>query len=135
MAASKYELRAASYEATDLQSRLPLMAAGRCVIRAIRFQDSAYGSIAVTVSSSRVQRSGGRCAVGELANLVSIVAKETQADKSSLDLSPFLTQPVKTQNPFKGELSHGIVEEDVQQGVQAGRGAAAGARGFPGRGG
>ena len=25
-----------------------------------------------------------------------------------MDLSPFLTQPVKTQNPFKGELSHGL---------------------------
>jgi len=26
-----------------------------------------------------------------------------------LDLPPFLTQPVKTQNPFKGELSHGVI--------------------------
>jgi hypothetical protein len=30
-----------------------------------------------------------------------------------MDLSPFLTQPVKTQNPSKGELSHGVVEKDV----------------------
>jgi AbiV family abortive infection protein len=51
-----------------------------------------------------------------------------------LDLPPFLTQPVKTQNPFKGELSHGIVEKDVHQGVQAGRGPAVGAREFAGRG-
>src|ERR1700749_1621035 len=29
-----------------------------------------------------------------------------------LDLPPFLTQAVKTQNPFKGELSHGVVEKD-----------------------
>ena len=34
-----------------------------------------------------------------------------------LDLPPFLTQPVKTQNPFKGELSHGVVEKDIHQGV------------------
>jgi hypothetical protein len=27
----------------------------------------------------------------------------------ALDLPPFLTQPVKTQNPFKGELSHGVI--------------------------
>jgi hypothetical protein len=27
----------------------------------------------------------------------------------TLDLSPFLTQPVKTQNPSKGELSYGVV--------------------------
>ena len=34
-----------------------------------------------------------------------------------VDLPPFLTQSVKTQNPFKGELSHGVVEKDVHQGV------------------
>ena len=38
-----------------------------------------------------------------------------------MDLPPFLTQSVKTQNPCKGELSHGVVEKDVHQGVQAGR--------------
>ncbi len=32
--------------------------------------------------------------------------------KDRVDLSPFLTQAVKTQNPFKGELSHGVVEKD-----------------------
>src|SRR3977135_779422 len=42
-----------------------------------------------------------------------------------LDLSPFLTQPVKAQNPSKGELSHGVVEKDVHERVQAGCGAAA----------
>src|SRR5215471_18659808 len=47
-----------------------------------------------------------------------------------MDLSGDLRQPVKTQNPSKGELSHGIVEKDVHQGVQAGRSAAAGARGI-----
>ncbi len=31
-----------------------------------------------------------------------------------LDLSPFLTQAAKTQNPFKGELSHGVVETDMR---------------------
>jgi transposase-like protein len=39
----------------------------------------------------------------------------------SLDLPPFLTQPVKTQNPMNGELSHGIVTQAVHQGVQTGR--------------
>src|SRR5271156_3536460 len=52
----------------------------------------------------------------------------------SVDLPPFLTQPVKTQNPSKGELSHGVVEKDVHQGVQAGCGAAAGTREFDRRG-
>ena len=41
-----------------------------------------------------------------------------------MDLFPFLTQAVKSQNPFKGELSHGIVEKGVQRGVQAGGGPA-----------
>lgn len=43
-----------------------------------------------------------------------------------LDLSPFLTQTVKTQNPLNGELSHGSVTQAVHQGVQAGRRTAAG---------
>ncbi|MGH7389900.1 MAG: hypothetical protein ACREM3_10660 [Candidatus Rokuibacteriota bacterium] len=89
MAASKHELRAASYEAADLQSSLPMMAASRCAIRAIRFQDTAIGSIAVTVSTSRVQRSGGRCPVGDLANLVSMVVEQTQADKRHPFLATF----------------------------------------------
>src|SRR5579883_2003592 len=46
-----------------------------------------------------------------------------------MDLYGDLRQPVKTQNPSKGKLSHGLVEKDVHQGVQAGRGAALGARG------
>jgi hypothetical protein len=50
-----------------------------------------------------------------------------------LDLPPFLTQPVKTQNPMNGELSHGIVTQAVHQGVQAGRCTAAGSRGFTSR--
>jgi hypothetical protein len=54
--------------------------------------------------------------------------------RSRMDLSPFLTQPVKTQNPSKGELSHGVVEKDVHAGVQAGGGSASGAGGIHGRG-
>src|SRR5450432_4079009 len=53
--------------------------------------------------------------------------------KIALDLSPFLRQAVKTQNPFKGELSHGIVEKDFHQGVQAGGDPAVGTRGIAGR--
>jgi transposase-like protein len=30
---------------------------------------------------------------------------------AAMDLSPFLTQAVKTQNPFKGELGHGVVKK------------------------
>jgi hypothetical protein len=89
MAASKHELRAATYEAPDLQSSLPMIAASRCVIRAIRFQGTDFGSIALTVSTSRIQRSGGRCPVGDLASLVSLVAVQTQADKPNAFLATF----------------------------------------------
>ena len=45
-----------------------------------------------------------------------------------MDLSPFLTQTVKTQFSANGELSHGSVTQDVHEGVQAGCRAAAGRR-------
>lgn len=89
MSGSKHELQKATYEASDLQSSLPMMAAGRCAIRSIRFQDNAIGSIAVTVNTSRVQRSGGRCPIGDLAALVTMVAKQTQADKHHAFLATF----------------------------------------------
>jgi hypothetical protein len=37
--------------------------------------------------------------------------------RSGLDWSPILRQTVKTQNPLKGELSHGIVSQAVYEGV------------------
>src|ERR1035441_198167 len=65
--------------------------------------------------------------------LKKVLKEETQWD--IVDLPPFLTQSVKTQNPLNGELSHGIISQAVHQGVQAGRGTAAGSRGIVGRGG
>ena len=44
---------------------------------------------------------------------------------TGMDLPPFLTQLVKAQNPWNGDLSHGLVTQDVYQGVQAGCRAAA----------
>ena len=68
------------------------------------------------------------------ADVRDIALSQKASSRVVLDLPPFLTQAVKTQNPFKGELSHGVVKKNVHQGVQAGCGAAAGARGFPWRG-
>src|SRR5215472_4872055 len=51
-----------------------------------------------------------------------------------LDLPPLLRQTVKTRNPMNGESSPGFVTQAVQQGIQAGRGSAAGVRGIVGRG-
>jgi hypothetical protein len=51
-----------------------------------------------TLSNTRAEAAGG---IDDKCGLTS--------KKDYLDLSPFLTQTVKTQNPFKGELSHGDI--------------------------
>jgi hypothetical protein len=89
MTVSKYELRAASYEAADLKTSLPMMAASRCAVKAIRFNDDIWGSISVSISTSRVQRSGGRCELEDLAELVVLVAEETLENKKSSFLDTF----------------------------------------------
>src|SRR5258708_302208 len=58
----------------------------------------------------------------------------TEDVEVGVDLPPFLRQTVKTQNPMNGESSHGFVTQAVHQGIQAGRGSAAGGRGIAGRG-
>lgn len=98
MTVSQHELRGASYEAADLQTSLPMMAANRCAIRSVRFNDDAYGSVSITVSTSRVQRSGGRCSVDDLADLVRTVAEETLESKT---------------NAFLGSFAHSIPLDDL----------------------
>lgn len=88
MTASKQELRRASYEAPDLQTSLPMMAAGRNAISTVRF-DSSDGSFSVTPSTSRVQRSGGRCTIDNLAAMVALVATATKANKTHPFLETF----------------------------------------------
>ena len=89
MTVSKHELRAATYEADDLQTSLPMMAATRCAIRSIRFEGDVSGSVAVTISTSRVQKSGGRCSVENLAALVKFVAEGIQANRQHDFLNTF----------------------------------------------
>src|ERR1035441_3332798 len=48
----------------------------------------------------------------------SCVTRRTSGSRG-MDLPPLLTQPVKTQNPMNGELSHGIVTQAVHQGVRS----------------
>jgi hypothetical protein len=43
-----------------------------------------------------------------------------------MDLSLFVAQPAKPQNPFNGELSHGVVKKEIHQEVQVGCTAAVG---------
>jgi hypothetical protein len=88
MTASKHELRRASYEAADLQTSLPMMATGRSAISSLRF-DGSDGSFFVTPSTSRVQRSGGRCTIEGLAAMVRLIATATRSGKSSPFLETF----------------------------------------------
>lgn len=87
---SKFELHGASYEGSDLQVTAPMLAASRSVIRNVHFRDPlAHTTHGVTLSTSRVQRSGGRCSVSELAALVSEVGRKIRANKKNAFLSSF----------------------------------------------
>lgn len=88
MAGTKHEVRRASYEAPDLQTSLPMMAASRTAISSVRF-DGSNGSFSVTPSTSRVQRSGGRCVVDQLAAVVRLVASSVKAGKTHPFLETF----------------------------------------------
>ena len=103
MTVSKHELRGASYEAADLQTSLPMMAASRCAIRSLRFIDDVHGSLSVTTSTSRVQRSGGRCKVEDLAEFVRRVARETLTAKP---------------NPFLGTFAQSIPMDELPAGTE-----------------
>jgi hypothetical protein len=89
MGGSKYELQFTTYEAPDLRTAMPMIAASRSVVRAVRFEDKTKGNVAVTASTSRVQQSGGRCPAGELADLVRIAVEGTLADKRDAFLATF----------------------------------------------
>lgn len=89
LAPTPYEIRAASFEGLDLQSSMPMMSAGRCSVRSVRFRDQARNNIAVTVGTSRVNRSGGRSETEDLARLVETVARETRADRRHPFLATF----------------------------------------------
>jgi hypothetical protein len=89
MTASSHELHAASYEAPDLHSSLPMIAASRSVVRSIRFDEQALGSIAVTIGTSRVQQHAGRQEIDDLARLVRRVVEQVEANKTDDFLANF----------------------------------------------
>lgn len=89
MTVSQHELRGATLEAHDLQSSMPMMAAGRCAIQSLRFRDEHRGTIGVTLSTSRVRRSGSRATVDQLAQIVNDVAVRVQSNVPHGFLSTF----------------------------------------------
>jgi integrase len=50
---------------------------------------------------------------------LALVNLDVNNPNGKVDLPPFLTQTVKTQNSLNGELSHGIVKQCVQAAAQA----------------
>ena len=66
-----------------------MMAAGRNAISAMLRFDGSDGSFSVTPSTSRVQRSGGRCTIDDLAAMVALVATATKANKTHPFLETF----------------------------------------------
>jgi hypothetical protein len=61
-------------------------------------------SLCRTSQTLRLQASGSSDIMNPERN-----CSEPSVDLQVVDLPPFLTQPIKTQNPFKGELSHGVI--------------------------
>lgn len=104
MTASKHELIASSYEASDLKNALPTLGVTRSVPRSLRIQHQKHGCISITPGTFRLQRSGGRCGIDDLAQLVILVAKEISQSSPNefLDVLPqevdFSTKP-KTLRP------------------------------------
>jgi hypothetical protein len=90
MTASKHELLASSYEANDLRTALPTLGVTRSVPRSLRLYHNTYGSISITPGTFRLQKSGGRCGIGELAQLVILIAKEISRSNPNefLDVLP-----------------------------------------------
>lgn len=76
MTASKHELQASSYEAFDLKTALPTFGITRSVPRSLRIRHDTHGSISITPGTFRLQRSGGRCGIDEIAELVILVGEE-----------------------------------------------------------
>lgn len=101
MTASKHELLASSYEANDLKTALPSLGVTRSVPRSLRMRHDNHGSISITPGTFRLQKSGGRCDIDELAELVISVAKEIKRSSPNefLDVLPqeidFATKPNK----------------------------------------
>ena len=90
MTASKHELLASSYEANDLKTALPTLGVTRSVPRSLRMRHEKYGSISITPGTFRLQKSGGRCGIDDLAELVILVAKEIKQSNRNefLDVLP-----------------------------------------------
>jgi hypothetical protein len=90
MTASKHELLASSYEAENLKTALPTLGVTRSVPRSLRIRHDTLGTISISPGTFRLQKSGGRCGVDDLAELVILVAKEIKKSKPNefLDVLP-----------------------------------------------
>ena len=90
MTISRSELRSTSYEAEDLSTTIPTLGLGRSVPRFVRLDHKKAGAVSITPSTSRVQKSGGRLNIDELADAVASISQEfiTKQKTPLLDALP-----------------------------------------------
>ena len=90
MTVSRSELQACSYEAADLSTTIPVLGLGRSIPRFIKLNHREVGTVSLTPATSRIQKSGGRLTIDQLANVMSQVAATLAAPvaQSFLDAFP-----------------------------------------------
>lgn len=89
MTVSPSELRACSYEATDLTTTIPNLGLGRSIPRFIRLVHPREGTLSITPGTSRLNKSGAKKGIGELAVEVASLAPQLKKSNKSAFLDAF----------------------------------------------
>lgn len=90
MTIARQELRAASYEADDLETALVPAMAARSILQSLRLATPNHGPVGVTPGTGRVRVSTGRASLGELVSFIddTLNGIENQQDSSFLNAFP-----------------------------------------------
>ena len=89
MTISHQELRGASYDADDLEAALPPAVAARSTCQSLRLNVTDYGVVAITPSTGRVQKAGGKAVLGDLIEFIDETIEQVRGDQVSPFLSAF----------------------------------------------
>lgn len=89
MTISPSELRACSYEAEDLSTTIPVLGLGRSIPRFIRLVHPTEGTVSVTPGTSRLNKSGPKKDVDELALEIANLAPQLKQANASTFLDAF----------------------------------------------
>jgi hypothetical protein len=107
MTVSHFELIASSYEADDLESTLPNLAASRSIPRYIRLNSADRRNVAITPATSRIHVSGEKINVSGAARFTLEVGGEFQRPAAKTFLDSFAL-PLKKSNLPAGVSPTGI---------------------------